>query len=72
MELHEQIERRTYVGETSTQAFDGMAGFRVGQSYQLRFTRRADGTVAVELDHAAVPGRQLVVNEAEFARWWVK
>jgi hypothetical protein len=30
MESHEQIERRTYVGQTTTAAFDGMVGFRIG------------------------------------------
>jgi hypothetical protein len=35
---HEQIERRTYFCQTGTAAFDGMAGFRIGQSYQLLFT----------------------------------
>jgi hypothetical protein len=72
MENQEQIERRTYVGEMSTQAFDGFAGFRLDQSYQLRYTRLGDGNVRIELDHAPNPGRQLVVNEGEFARWWVK
>jgi hypothetical protein len=72
MDAHEQIERRTYVGQMGTQAFDGMAGFRLEQSYQLRFTRLGDGNVRIELDHAPTPGRQLVVNEAEFARWFVK
>jgi hypothetical protein len=72
MENQEQIERRTFVGLTGTPAFDGMAGFRIGQSYQLRFTRLGDGNVRIELDHAPQPGRQLVVNEEEFARWWVK
>ena len=33
MNNQEQIERRTFVGETDTPAFDAMAGFRVGQSY---------------------------------------
>jgi hypothetical protein len=38
METHEHIERRTFVGETSTSAFDGFAGFRLGKEYQLRYT----------------------------------
>jgi hypothetical protein len=69
---HEQIERRTYVGETAIPAFDGMAGFRIGQSYQLRFMRLDEGNVRIELDHAPSPGLQLVVNEGEFAKWFVK
>jgi hypothetical protein len=38
----EHIERRTYVGETGTMSFDGYAGFRMNQSYPLRYTREFD------------------------------
>ena len=54
-------ENRTFVGETGTQAFDGFAGFRVGQSYQLRHTREFD-EVRIEMDHA---GAGLVVVSVE-------
>lgn len=66
-----QTETRTFVGQTGTKVFDGYAGFRIGRTYPLRFTRLSDGTVAVELDHAPAGG-QLVVQEAEFEKWWVK
>jgi hypothetical protein len=50
-------ETYTFVGETATPAFDGFAGFRIGQSYQLRYTREFD-EVRIALDHAALgPGR---------------
>jgi hypothetical protein len=32
-------EVRTYVGQTGILAFDGMAGFRIGQLYDLAYTR---------------------------------
>jgi hypothetical protein len=59
----EHIERRTYVVETSTSAFNGFASFRLGQSYQLRYTRLPDGRVVIELDHAEARQRQLVASE---------
>jgi hypothetical protein len=49
MEDHGKIERRTFGGYG---AMDGHAGFRVGQSYQLRYTVLEDGQVSIELDHA--------------------
>jgi hypothetical protein len=51
----EHIERRTFVGESGTMAFDGYAGFRMGREYQLRYTREFD-EVRIALDHAAQPG----------------
>jgi hypothetical protein len=71
MDNHEQIERRTFVGETATQAFDGFAGFRIGKSYQLRYTREFD-KVRVELDHASPGAGPLVVSVEEFNKWFVK
>ena len=66
-------ETRTFVGETGTRAFDGMAGFRLGQAYELRIERRVNGEVAIRIEHAhAAPGRELVVNEAEFEKWFQK
>jgi hypothetical protein len=61
----EHIERRTFVGETGTMAFDGYAGFRMGQSYQLRYTREFD-EVRIALDHAATPGRILTLKAEQF------
>jgi hypothetical protein len=71
MENHESIERRTYVGETSTSAFDGWAGFRIGQSYQLRYTREFD-EVRIALDHAAQQERVLTIIVEQFKKWFVK
>ncbi|MGI4738069.1 MAG: hypothetical protein ACRYG7_23105 [Janthinobacterium lividum] len=70
-------ESRRYVGETGTQAFNGMAGFLLGLYYDLRFTRQPDGTVAIELDHVPVvegrpPLGPLVVKAEEFERWFKK
>jgi hypothetical protein len=69
---NEQIERRTYVGETGTYALGSMADFRVGQSYQLHFTRLGDGNVSIELNHAPKLGQYLVVQEVDFEKWFKK
>jgi hypothetical protein len=45
-------ETRTYVGDTHGHAFDGMAGFRIGQQYQLTCTKEFD-EVRIVLDHRA-------------------
>jgi hypothetical protein len=70
----EHIERRTYVGETaaSTQAIDSFCGFRIGQSYLLRYRVRVDGTIGIALDHAPTEGRVLVVTKQQFGKWFVK
>ena len=66
-------ETRTFFGETGSGIFDGYAGFRVGQAYALRIERRLNGEVAIRIEHAhAAQGRELVVKEAEFERWWRK
>jgi hypothetical protein len=39
------IEKRTFIGETSTAVGDGYAGFRVGRTYELQVEHRSDGTV---------------------------
>jgi hypothetical protein len=67
----EHIERRTYVGETGTSAFDGFAGFRLNQSYQLRYTREFD-EVRIALDHAATPGLIMTLEVAKFDKWFTK
>jgi len=43
-------ETRTFVGETGTQVYDGWAGFRIGQAYELHVEHRADSTVAAGAD----------------------
>jgi hypothetical protein len=67
----EHIERRTYVGETGTSAFDGYAGFRMGKEYQLRYTREFD-EMRIALDHAATPGLILTLKVEQFDKWFVK
>ena len=67
-------ETRTFIGETGTQAFDGWAGFRVGQTYQLQVEHRGD-TVAIILNHHAhvSPGAgPLVVTSEQFEKWFKK
>jgi hypothetical protein len=70
----EHIERRTYVGETAagTQAIDGFCGFRIGESYSLRYTVRVDSTIGIALDHASTEGRVLVVTKQQFEKWFVE
>lgn len=71
MENQKHIERRTYVGETGTSAFDGFAGFHLTQSYQLRYTREF-AEARIELDHAATLGRILTLKVEQFDKWFVK
>jgi hypothetical protein len=68
------IETRTFIGESGTPAFDGYAGFRIGQRYELRVERRDDSTVAVGLDHAhCTPGvGPMVVSKEQFEKWFSK
>jgi hypothetical protein len=67
----EHIERRTFIGETGTMAFDDYAGFRMGQSYQLRYTQEFDD-VRIQLDHAPQPGQVLTLPLKDFNKWFVK
>jgi hypothetical protein len=69
MENHEQIERRTFGGGG---ALDGFAGFRVGQSYQLRYVVLESGEVAIELDHAREGVGPLQIPATDFRVWFVK
>jgi hypothetical protein len=61
----------TFVGEAGTKAIDGFAGFQLNQPYELRYSRKDEGEVFIELDHLA-RGGQLVVTAAEFERWFLK
>jgi hypothetical protein len=61
-------ETRIYVGETNGQAFDRFAGFRLGQSYQLTYTREGD-EVQVQLPHGA---GTLVLKAEQFEKWFRK
>jgi hypothetical protein len=56
-----KIERRTFVGQTSTMGFDDYTGFRMGKEYQLCYTREVD-EVRIALDHAATPGWVLTIT----------
>jgi hypothetical protein len=64
-------ESRTYVGQTATRAFDGMAGFRIGQRYELTYTREFD-EVRVQLPHGSPGTGPMVLTVAEFEKWFMK
>jgi hypothetical protein len=65
------IKAHTFVGEAGTKATNGFAGFQLHHRYELRYSRGDEGVVLIELDHLP-HGGQLVVNAAEFERWFVK
>jgi hypothetical protein len=67
----EHIERRTFLSETGTMAFDGYAGFRMDKEYQLRYTREFD-EVRIALDYAPTPGQVLTITVEQFGKWFVK
>lgn len=69
MENQETIERRTFGGGN---ALDGYAGFRVGQSYQLRYTLLENGYVSIELDHAREGAGPLQIPATDFRAWFQK
>ncbi|RZK32439.1 MAG: hypothetical protein EOO63_01350 [Hymenobacter sp.] len=69
MENQEQIERRTFDGSG---AMDGYAGFRVGQSYQLRYMVLDNGYVSIELDHAREGVGPLQIPATDFRAWFTK
>lgn len=62
-------ETRTYRGETGGHYVDGFAGFRIGQTYSLTYTREGD-EVLVQLPHA--PGQSARIPRDVFLRAWVK
>ncbi len=59
----------TFIGESGTAAMDGYAGFRTGQTYNLRIERREDGSVAIAIDHGS-PGAVLELSQEKFERWF--
>jgi len=61
-------ETRTYRGDTGGHYFDGFAGFRVGQTYRLSYTREGDD-VLLQLPHA--PGKSVRLPYDVFVRAWV-
>lgn len=64
-------EPHTFIGQAGTRAIDAFAGFRIGQTYELRYWREDRGTVVIELDHLQ-GGGQLVVTAGEFEQWFRK
>jgi hypothetical protein len=67
-------ETRTFVGETATAVDDGYAGFRIGQQYQLTYTKEFDEVRIVLVHHAHVsPGAgPLVLTSEQFEKRFVK
>jgi hypothetical protein len=59
----------TFYGDTGGHAFDGFAGFRIGQTYELTYTQEFD-EVLVQLPHA--PGRTAKMTAEEFKKWFRK
>jgi hypothetical protein len=64
-------ETRTYVGQTGTLGFDGMAGFRIGQRYELAYTREFD-EVRLQLPHGSAGAGPLLLTVDQFERWFEK
>jgi hypothetical protein len=67
-----RTETRMYVGQTGTHAFDGFAGYRVGQVYEMRYTVLGDGRVIVEPDHVEGNKAPIEFEEKNFNTWFVK
>jgi hypothetical protein len=67
-------ETRTFIGETANDVFDGWAGFRIGQQYELTYTKEFDEVRVVLNHHAHVsPGAgPLVMSVEEFERRFKK
>jgi len=65
-------ETRTYIGGGTEYPFDGWAGFRIGQQYQLSYTKEFD-EVRIVLDHHehVSPGAgPLVLTSEQFEKWF--
>jgi len=63
---------RTFIGQPETRFFDGYAGFRIGQTYQLRYRTAEDGTVKIAMDHVGQPLAEVGVTAELFEEWWVE
>ena len=48
-----------------------MAGFRIGQAYELRYTKEFD-EVRLELPHGSPGAGPLVLTSAQFEKWFKK
>jgi hypothetical protein len=64
-------ETRTFVGETATAMDDGYAGFRIGQQYQLTYTKEFN-EVRIVLPHGSPGAEPLVLTSEQFEKWFVK
>jgi hypothetical protein len=64
-------ETRTYVGETATAAFDGMAGFCIGRRYELSYTKEFD-KVRITIPHGSPGAGPLVLTAEQFEKWFIK
>lgn len=53
--MNDSTETRTYVGETGGQAFDGMAGFRIGRQYEFSYTKEFDEVRSLPLISTQIP-----------------
>jgi hypothetical protein len=55
----------------SGHAFDGFAGFRIGQPYQLSYTKEFD-EVRIVLPHGSPGAEPLVLTSEQFEKWFRK
>jgi hypothetical protein len=60
----------TFVGEPGKKVAAEYAGFVIGSTYQLRYSRHDNGIVSIELDHLSGKRQPLVVKAADFEKWW--
>jgi hypothetical protein len=67
-------ETRTFVGETGTAASDGLAGFRIGQRYELTYAPWAENAafVAIVLPQGSASAGPLLLSVVQFEKWFVK
>lgn len=63
-----KTEKRTFVGETSSDKFDGWAGFRIGQPVELEVVDEDESHVRVRPAGATWPG--VVMTMAEYKKWF--
>lgn len=61
----------TYVGQSGTQAFDGWAGFRIGQEYTLEVTDLENGEVDITFQYLGEE-RDVTLTKAQFEKWFEK
>lgn len=70
--MNNPTETRTYVGTTGGPGgFDGFAGFRIGQTYELSYTKEFD-EVRIVLPHGSPGAGPLVLTSEQFETWFKK